>query len=178
MDVALVIVSDIWQFIKDSPAVISALTALAAVIIGPVVTYKIAKKQLFANVVSQNRIRWVEALREDIAAFVAAYARHITLFNQYADMSDDHEKKIAIAKEKDAIDHEVSKRRMILRLKLNPEEDSHAELLRLLDESILHAEQCAAGDRPTLTIREMARSVVTVSRKILKHEWDRAKKLR
>ena len=50
---------------------ISAITALVASIIGPAVTLVVAKRQFNANVVSANRQKWIDALREQLAELIA-----------------------------------------------------------------------------------------------------------
>ena len=48
-------------------SLISACTALVASIAGPVVTLMVAKRQFSANVLSANRQKWIDALREALA---------------------------------------------------------------------------------------------------------------
>ena len=50
---------------------ISAITALAASILGPTVTLVVAKRQFNANVVSANRQRWIDTLREQVAELIS-----------------------------------------------------------------------------------------------------------
>lgn len=52
--------------------VLSLLVALAAVLVGPWVSYKIAKKQLTAQLVSANRQKWIEYFRNTITNYLAA----------------------------------------------------------------------------------------------------------
>src|SRR3954468_2624886 len=48
-------------------ALAAAVTALAAVIISPVITYFISRKQIRATLVSANRQAWINALRDELA---------------------------------------------------------------------------------------------------------------
>ena len=50
---------------------ISAITALVASILGPTVTLVVAKRQFNANVVSANRQKWIDALRQELAELIA-----------------------------------------------------------------------------------------------------------
>jgi hypothetical protein len=127
-----------WQLVisaasslKTNVPVISAITALVAVFLGPVISYFIAKKQLFSNVIVVNRIRWVEDLRKDIAEFVSAYANQRILYDDLQDAdTNDETKRIRVLLE--AATQDISKKRFLLRPKLNPNETQHAKLLELL----------------------------------------------
>ena len=52
-------------------SLVSACTALVASILGPVVALVIAKRQINANIVSSNRQRWIESLRDLIAELLS-----------------------------------------------------------------------------------------------------------
>jgi hypothetical protein len=52
-------------------SMISAGTALAASILGPVVTLTVAKRQFNANVISANRQKWIDTFRDHLADFIA-----------------------------------------------------------------------------------------------------------
>ena len=43
-------------------SLVSALTALVASVVGPIVTVAVAKRQITASVVSSNRHRWISEL--------------------------------------------------------------------------------------------------------------------
>ena len=55
-------------------SLISALTALVASIVSPFVTIQTAKRQINASVISANRTRWLESLREQLATLVSELA--------------------------------------------------------------------------------------------------------
>ncbi|SRR6266403_1607304 len=63
---------------------ITASTALIAGIASPIVSISVARRQFKASVISNNRERWIEALREAIAEYIslvasaALIARHAT----------------------------------------------------------------------------------------------------
>ena len=68
--------SEIWAgmrlFMADNKEIvpfISSVTALVAVFVGPMIQFRIAKIQHTANVVSGNRVRWIEEFRSEIAEF-------------------------------------------------------------------------------------------------------------
>ena len=43
-----------------------------AVVAGPIVSYRIAKRQILASVVSANRQKWIDELRSDLAELIVA----------------------------------------------------------------------------------------------------------
>jgi ABC-type transport system involved in cytochrome bd biosynthesis fused ATPase/permease subunit len=49
---------------------ISAITALVAVIVSPIISIYIAKRQVHASVVSANRQKWIDSLRDQLADLI------------------------------------------------------------------------------------------------------------
>jgi hypothetical protein len=164
------------DLVRKYAAEISALTALVAVFVGPLVTYLIARRQLFGNLIALNRIRWVEDLRVNVAEFVAVYAAHLQLIREWRAEKDTTEKSKLRTKVA-ASAANTSRLRALLRLRLNPQEDKHRELLELLDRSLENSDLLLKGKPATMPLREFGQSIIEVSRRILKTEWDRAKKL-
>jgi hypothetical protein len=52
-------------------SLITATTALAASILGPLVTLSVARRQFRANVISTNRQKWIETLRDRVSELVS-----------------------------------------------------------------------------------------------------------
>jgi hypothetical protein len=52
-------------------AFVTACTALISAVVGPAVSYVVARRQIRASVISTNRERWTEALRDAVAEYVA-----------------------------------------------------------------------------------------------------------
>ena len=52
-------------------SLISASTALVASVIGPFVTLTVAKRQFNATVLSANRQKWIETLRDLLAELIS-----------------------------------------------------------------------------------------------------------
>src|SRR6202790_5194172 len=50
---------------------VTASTALISAVTGPLVSYIVARRQIRASVISNNRERWTEALRDSVAEYVA-----------------------------------------------------------------------------------------------------------
>jgi hypothetical protein len=58
---------------------ISACTALAASIIGPIVTLRVARRQFNATVLSTNRQKWIETLRDMVAELMSLLVFSLTV---------------------------------------------------------------------------------------------------
>src|SRR5437660_1391058 len=52
-------------------AVVSSITALVALIVGPLLALYVAKRQIIATTISTERKEWVASLRQSIVGFVA-----------------------------------------------------------------------------------------------------------
>jgi hypothetical protein len=50
---------------------VTASTALISAVTRPLVSYIVARRQIRASVISNNRERWIEALRDSVAEYVA-----------------------------------------------------------------------------------------------------------
>ena len=50
---------------------VSATTALVASLVGPLVTLTVARRQISASVLSANRQKWIETLREMLAELIS-----------------------------------------------------------------------------------------------------------
>ena len=117
----------------------------------------VARLQVRSSVVSSNRQRWIDALRDELAEFLA-------------------ERDLLTAKKSDAVQDPVAIRasssRLIrlfhqLQLRLNPKEQDHARILEL-------ASQLAG--RPSGPLEDgMVDELVELSQTVLKREWDRVK---
>ena len=102
---------------------ISAITAVLAVVIGPLVQLRIAKWQQRASVVSNNRVRWIEDFRRDIAQFIAATHLHEAerLYLQQAEESGDKKQVDHYYKATDVSFLQVNTLLHSIRLKLDPD---------------------------------------------------------
>ena len=67
--------TQVAQQVAQVPAIISylpAVTALFAVILAPIISLHITKKQIKASVVSNARREWIDALRNDAAEYLVS----------------------------------------------------------------------------------------------------------
>lgn len=148
-------------------ALISAVTALTAVLVGPVVTLYVAKKQIKSSVVSANRQEWINRLRNEIASFVQE-VKHVP-----SAYSAD-----AIAVEEAIAKHgAITLKEQVVKLLLNPNEKDHQELLALMataSKKALNAINTKRGLSNVLD--EVTDPIVLQTQKILKAEWERVKR--
>lgn len=172
---------EILNFLEKHGAAISALTALLAVIIGPLVTLYIARKQIYASTVSSNRIRWVEDLRMNIADFMQSFAElYVILEDINAERTrptPNKEKLRQLRQERRKAVSTVSKSRYLIMLKINFSEKNHSELARKIEESFQITRDLMSRNS-VIGLKSYGEEIRVIARKVLKDEWNRAKKLR
>ena len=154
-------------------SVISACTALVASIAGPIVTLVVAKRNFNATVLSANRQKWIETLRDAIAELISLFVAALVVKAAWKDNWDKGRSLIAADK---AMLEKLA--RMVLlqweiRLLLNPTEADHQQLHRTIESALkrLQSEDIseAETDADVETITRLAQS-------ILKREWGRVKR--
>ena len=151
----------------DTPTV-SALTALAAVIIGPLasiyVTKYVTKRQIHASVVSLNRQKWIDSLRDQLANLIT----DLRLLGLHRGIN-------LIAKE----EYEERLQRILLseikiNLFLNSNEADHKSLsdtIRSVIETIFGGNEI----EKRRVASELLPVIVQQSQSILKREWQSVK---
>jgi hypothetical protein len=142
------------------------MTAMAAVIISPLVTFLTARKQIRATLVSANRQSWIDALRVELSELFEL------LTWQYL-------QRPGTLTGEEGYKYEAEKRSRIrllinrIRLRLNPQEDDSRALLGHLQ--TLQRFATAGASNPFDFDGEME-AAVGKSQDILKAEWKRVKK--
>ncbi len=151
-------------------SLISAITALTAVIVGPLVAWKVAKKQIQASVVSENRQKWIDALRENISDFQTK-AKIAVVEDRLA--NDPNNESVANAES-----HDLAMKGMTLVINrvvllINPNEADHSKLLTRMHELL---EFCSSGNPyDDKQLDRLEASITSVAQSILKREWERVK---
>ena len=115
-------------------ALLSAATALIAVIVGPIVTFRIARQKIKADTVASNRQEWINTLRNELSEFIAVITS-VGVFRPGGMGAQEVHRQTRIAAK--------------IQLLLNPTEPDHQELIgvvrravrevHLLDDSDLEA---------------------------------------
>ena len=141
------------------------MTALIAVIVSPIVSIYVAKRQIRASVVSTSRQKWIDSLRDQLAEFIAA--AHVMGLHRGLNMIETPE-----------VNSRLEQLRLIeskVLLLLNPDEADHKVLAATIGALI---PQLFGGDE--LAKRKLAQEalprITEQSQSILKREWERLKR--
>lgn len=150
-------------------SLISMVTALIAVLLGPGVQIYIAKRQITASTVATFRQQWINALRDEIAMFIGEWSKVATRWQRRENESEHerYDRLQALAR------HEAK-----IGLLINPKEDDHVELVQLVrDATKLAGEEFAgvSSNDVVKTLEDARDKVVAKSQRILKREWNRVK---
>jgi hypothetical protein len=146
--------------------VCSLIIALVAVIVGPIISWKIAKRQISASTVTTSRQQWINTLRDAISDFSAKASMIYCLAkNQYAD-----EQSIPRIEGMLQLNYKIE-------LLINPNEEDHAILAQLVTDiaSSLMLAKVKKAEIDTDLDKKQA-EIVSLSQKIFKREWERVKK--
>ena len=151
---------------------VSACTALAASIIGPIVTLRVARRQFNANVLSTNRQKWIEALRDMVAELISLIVSALVIRSAWKSKWDKgrgplrEDKALLIKLERIVL---VESK---IRFLLNPTEADHQQLNQAIEISIWRLKAEESLDSDTEADIE---TIVRLSQVILKREWQRVK---
>ncbi|ANY77233.1 hypothetical protein BB934_02550 [Microvirga ossetica] len=152
---------------------ISASTAMIASIAGPFVNTRIAKFEFKTNVLSVNRQKWIDTMRDLVASLNSQLLIAAALRQTMNEPSG-----ILIAR-----DPELSRRvENLLRtvskieLMLNPLKQDHQQLNVLMKEAIDHLRSPLLEDRVEDRIEVISHDIIQVLQGILKREWARVKR--
>ena len=150
---------------------VTASTALVSAVTGPLVSYAIAHRQIRANLISGNRERWAEALRDSLAEYVALLISASIVKEALGDAS-----LRAVSDRRDLL--EIVERVILVKNKIllmsNPNDGSHAELCRLVD-AAYDALKTEDPEAPR-GVRSAAEAITRAGREVLRLEWIRVKR--
>lgn len=144
----------------ENVAFMSMLVALVAVVIGPIVTLMVAKRQI----VSPIRQKWIDELRELLSEILSESKRAVVdsrgdgLLN-----SEQHD---------DGLFKRLLYLEQKLRLMLNPQESDHVALIELVNSL---TDEAHHGVKDIVKFGEVIAETTALSQRILKSEWKRVK---
>lgn len=170
---------DDLAFLRDWVSVISATTALFAVIVSPLVSWRIAQRQINASNVSSKRQVWIDELRRDVAEALAVISRVQELMRPSPDLNRDEN--LEVFDRRMEAELRATELLMRIKLRLNPNEQDHnalEEAFRKLSSVSLDPKPDETGeDRRALqaTFVSARDEVLTITQKILKSEWNRVR---
>jgi hypothetical protein len=139
-------------------SIISAATALVAVIIGPLVTSRSAKK----NMLGPMRQAWINNLRDTVTEFISY--THITRWSVVASISDNPDvQRTQEVEDRNRVQH-VNQLKEKIALLINPKEEDHRELVRLLEATY-------AAYRHGEDTQDLLKAIRDQTQIVLKREW-------
>lgn len=165
ISISLALFNVLNEWITRMPTLTSALPFLSlvvaalAVFFGPLIQLFIAKSQIRATVLSANRQRWIDELRQLLAEFVtlAGELNAVARMKMYDGQNTINKtSKMQLCKTK-------------ITLMLNPNEDDHQKLLGLLRDAARGIHSAEDEDRTNIP------AIIALSQSILKREWVRVK---
>lgn len=146
--------------------IITTTTALIAVVVSPVISIVVARKQIWASVVSSNRQKWIDNLRDTLAEFLSkeAMARQITARELKEESSA-----VTLARIEDVV-------RLAYKIELlAADEPAHKQLSELVFDLVNSINQLKPENKIVDTQTCMER-IVTIAKGIFKEEWDKVKR--
>ncbi len=156
--------------VANTTAIISAATALIAVVVAPISAYLIAKRQITATVVSTNRQAWINQLRDHLSQLHSLLFRLPMALKSPGGILTGQQVSGLFDRYNAALDEAALLRAKIV-LMLNPKEPPHIDLAQLLDKA-LSAASAAALTESQPRLDEL---LGYMSQNILKAEWVRVK---
>lgn len=165
------------SIIKDNSAAISAVTALVAVIVGPLVSYLIARKSIYSNIVISNRIKRLEAVRDELAQFCALYNRNIFCIEKLHGSKTEELRKQLNA-ELDELGTDLSLLRISLSFKVDFRSDNQRRLQDMIDRTAADLNRFTAMPDHVIDIGTFAREVGKLMWAILQEENNRIQRLK
>lgn len=144
---------------------ISAVIALVAVVVGPIVSVYITKRQIHASVVSSNRQKWIDNLRDQLSEVITSIrilSLHRSLEKIENSELNDRIEKLVLLEAK-------------INLLLNPNEADHKTLSGTIRKAI---DTIGAGNEreKRMDAQELLKSLLSQSQFVLKREWERVKR--
>jgi hypothetical protein len=148
----------------DSIALISAFTALCAVVLGPLVSLWAERNRTKVAVLSVNRQAWINELRDLIAELLSSVA-YLNVTRHKDSESDERHLKL----ERLLLVH------MKIGLMLNPKEDDHQALLAAI-QKLVRATTAPHSDATSGALKTGQEELHKLAQVVLKREWERVKR--
>jgi hypothetical protein len=152
---------------NDLTTIIASITALCAVLLGPLVSIWGVQKHARVTVLSNNRQAWINTLRDLIAEFISICALiHSAKWNVRAEREFDEKwERLALVDSK-------------IRLLLNPNEEDHNHLVKLMGDARRTLKIHATNEQDERFPEWLALSaeLLPLAQTILKREWARVKR--
>jgi hypothetical protein len=154
-------------------ALISACTAMIAAVAGPYVNTRIAGLQFKANVLSVNRQKWIETLRDLVSSLNSQLLTAAVVRQSVEEPAG-----LLIARDPELFRRVEGLMRTTakIELMLNPLEQDHQQLNTLMQEAIDQLRRPSPEHDVEDRIEHVCRDIIQVTQGILKQEWVRVKR--
>ena len=150
---------------------ITASTALISAVTGPLVSYIAARRQIRASLISNDRERWVEALRDAVAEYVA-----LLLSAYVVKRAVGQDPLEAMSKSHDLL--QIVERLVLVKSKVilmaNPSEGRYNRLCEAIEAT--YASLASEDPEALSKIHSGAEAITRAGRDVLKAEWTRVKR--
>ena len=146
-------------------ALLSAITALIAVAVSPAVSIHIARRQIRASVISGNRQKWIDQLRDQVAELITSI-KFLSLQTSLHRFSE--AEWIERFQKTHLLESKIS-------LLLNPKEPDHVALSKAIRQAV-QAMLEKDDSQDARNILDYTDSVIQQAQVILKREWERVKR--
>src|SRR5215470_6451692 len=151
---------------------VSACTALVASVVGPAVTLAVARRQFNATVLSGNRQKWIEALRDMLAELIALLITALVVKSKWKDnWREGHGPLDAEPALLDKFERIILTQAKI-QLLINPGDADHQRLGQAIDDA---ARRMRSEQSPDTETEADIRVILGLGQSILKREWARVK---
>ena len=157
--------------------IVAIATLVAALITGAIsfVNLTLTKEQK----TSEFRQAWIDSLREDLALFLGAaraFARAVEAVHTFG---PDYKEKVTLPISDEKISdlrYQAAEAFCKIKLRLNPDEPEHEELIRLLEHAIAQQNTMSVGKSDFNATLQAIETATEYARPLLKKEWERVKK--
>ena len=154
-------------------SLISACTALVASIAGPIVTLVVARRQFSATVLSANRQKWIETLRDQVAELVSLIVAAAVMRSNCKDSWNKGQTLLASSPAWMEKLERLVRVQWKTRLLLNPTELDHQALDQAIDGAVKRLQLESSSD---VEIEADLARITSQAQAILKREWVRVKR--
>jgi hypothetical protein len=152
---------------------ISATTAMIASIAGPFVNTRIANIEFKANVLSVNRQKWIEAMRDLVSSLNSQLLTTAAVRYTVEELPS-----VVIARDPEMFRRVDNLLRTVskIELMLNPLKQDHQQLKDLMREAVDQLRSPSPDGDIEERIEVTSRNIMQVAQTILKQEWVRVKR--
>ena len=141
--------------------ILSLIVAALAVFVGPIISYVVAKRQIASllaashkQIISPMRQAWINSLRDQLAELTSSALHYYRA--GFEEREDSEYRHLTL------LEHRIH-------LMLNPKEDDHTDLEKLIRKMVSSLERGKEGDED---FRTSHTDIMALSRRILKREWN------